>query len=118
MYIGEVSKKTSLSIKAIRFYEAKGLINPPKRVGRYRVYQAADVDLLILIKQAKQLGVSLSQLKGVIVYQDGQLDWLRIKLFLAELRVQLQAKIADLTANIANIDECSRQIDTEHSLSD
>jgi MerR family transcriptional regulator, copper efflux regulator len=118
MYIGEVSKKTSLSIKAIRFYEAKGLINPPKRSGRYRVYHAADVDLLMLIKQAKQLGVSLSQLKGVIVYQDGKLDWLRIKLFLAELRVQLQTKIADLTANIANIDECCRQIDTEHNLKD
>lgn len=110
MYIGEVSKKTALSIRAIRFYEAKGLINQPLRSGRYRVYQASDVDLLLLIKKAKELGVTLSQLKGLIVYQNGDVDWLKIKRFLAELRLQLVAKIADLNDNIANIDECNKQI--------
>lgn len=113
MYIGEVSKKTGLSIKAIRFYETKGLISQPQRMGRYRVYQASDVDLLLLIKKAKELGVTLSQLRGVIVYKDGGVDWLRIKTFLGELRAQLVCKIADLNDNIDKIDECSRQIKSE-----
>jgi MerR family transcriptional regulator, copper efflux regulator len=112
MFIGEVSKKTGLSIKAIRFYEAKGLIGKPQRSGRYRVYQESDVDLLLLIKKAKELGVTLSQLRGVIVYRDGGVDWLRVKLFLAELRVQLVCKIAELNDNIDKIDECSRQINS------
>lgn len=112
MYIGEVSKKTGLSIKAIRFYEVKGLISRPLRLGRYRVYQASDVDLLLLIKKAKELGVTLSQLRGVIVYKDGGVDWLKITAFLAELRVQLVCKIAELNDNIDKIDECSRQINS------
>jgi len=54
MYIGEISKKTDLSIKAIRFYEKTGLIRRPKRMSRYRVYQKTDVELLILIKEANE----------------------------------------------------------------
>ena len=45
MYIGELSKRTGLSVKAIRLYEEKGLVKPPLRVGRYRVYQESDIEV-------------------------------------------------------------------------
>ncbi len=106
MYIGEVSKRTGLSVKAIRFYEVKGLIHKPQRVGRYRVYQETDIDILLLIKEAKELGVTLSQLKGVFVYTDGELDWLQVKLFLGDIKFQLQSKILELQGKINKIDEC------------
>ncbi len=35
MYTGEVSKQTGLSIKVIRFYKEKGLINTPENVGHF-----------------------------------------------------------------------------------
>lgn len=110
MYIGEISKKTGLSIKAIRFYEERGLIQTPERKGRYRVYQQKDVELLVLIKEAKTLGVTLSQLEGVIVYNNGQVDWASIKKFLSEFREELVAKIKDINNKIANIDRCFEQI--------
>jgi len=110
MYIGEASKKTGLSIKAIRFYEKIGLINPPERIGRYRIYKDTEIELLLLIKEAKELGVTLSQLKGVIVYNNGKVDWAKIKLFLAELRKQLIHKIDDIKEKIANLDACYDQI--------
>lgn len=110
MYIGETSKKTGLSIKAIRFYEAKGLIRRPERKGRYRVYQEADVELLMLIKEAKELGVTLSQLKGVITYSNGKVDWTNIKIFLAEIREQLINQIDDLKKKIDSLDQCYDQI--------
>lgn len=110
MYIGEISKKTGLSIKAIRFYEERGLIRQPERKGRYRVYQPKDVELLILIKEAKVLGVTLSQLEGVIVYKNGQVDWVNIKLFLSDFRVQLVNQINDINNKIASIDRCYDQI--------
>lgn len=110
MYIGEASKRTGLSIKAIRFYEEVGLINPPERRGRYRVYKDREIELLVLIKEAKALGVSLSQLQGVIVYHDGQVDWAKIKLFLAELRTQLLLQIEDLQEKVINLDACYEQI--------
>ena len=110
MYIGEASKKTGLSIKAIRFYEKKGLIRQPERIGRYRVYQETDIELLILIKEAKELGVTLSQLKGVIAYNDGKVDWANIKIFLGEVREQLISQIGDIKKRIDNLDKCYNQI--------
>ena len=110
MYIGEASKKTGLSIKAIRFYEEIGLIRSIPRSGRYRVYSESDIDLLVLIKEAKQLGVTLSQLKIVFVYKDGEVDWSRIKIFLAELKQQLLANIQESERKIAMIDDCYKQI--------
>lgn len=110
MYIGEVSKRSGLSIKAIRFYEEKGLIRRPQRVGRYRTYQESDIEILLLIKEAKELGVTLSRLKGVIVYQDGQIEWQRIKVFLSELREQLLENIAELNTKVAKIDDCYSKI--------
>ena len=113
MYIGEVSKKTGLSIKAIRLYEEKGLIREPLRLGKYRVYQESDIDLLILIKEAKALGVTLSQIKGAIVYKDGDVDWLRVKVFLDEIKLQLLSKIEDLKGKVDRIEECSNQINSQ-----
>lgn len=110
MYIGEASKKTSLSVKAIRFYEKKGLIRRLERVGRYRVYQETDIEILILIKEAKELGVTLSQLKGVIVYKNGELDWGKIKLFLAETRLLLLKQIEDLNEKLISLEQCYDQI--------
>ena len=110
MYIGEASKKTGLSIKAIRFYEEKGLIQRLKRAGGYRIYQQTDLELLVLIREAKELGVTLSQLKGVITYNNGTVDWENIKIFLGDVRVQLIGKIDDLNNKIDRLDKCYQQI--------
>jgi MerR family copper efflux transcriptional regulator len=109
-FIGEASKVTGLSIKAIRFYEEKGLIQQPERIGRYRVYHQADIEILILIKEAKELGVSLSQLKNVITYSDGKVDWAKIKIFLAEVRIQLINQIDEIKIKIDSLDQCYEQI--------
>ena len=110
MYIGEASKQAGLSIKAIRFYEEKGLIRKPERKGRYRVYDETDIGLLILIKEAKDLGIPLSKLKGVIIYSNGKVDWVNIKIFLGEFREQLISKIEDINKKINNLDKCFNQI--------
>lgn len=110
MYIGEVSKRTGLSIRAIRFYEQIGLINAPRRQGKYRVYQESDVDMFILIKEATELGISLSSLKGVIVYQDGKVNWSEIHGFLLKFRDELVESIKDLNLKLNSVDRCCAQI--------
>lgn len=112
MYIGEVSKRTGLSVKAIRFYEERGLIAKPKRLGRYRTYQESDIELLVLIKEAKQLGVTLSQLKDIIVYKNEKVDWQRVQVFLSQVRLQLLEQITEIKRKIKKIDECCEQINS------
>lgn len=110
MYIGEASKQTGLSIKAIRFYEEKGLIREPKRKGQYRVYDKTDIELLTLIKEAKDLGIPLAKLKSIIIYNNGKVDWGEIKVFLREIREQLISEIEDINKQINNLDKCYNQI--------
>ncbi|TEW44067.1 MerR family transcriptional regulator [Psychromonas algicola] len=110
MYIGEASKQTGLSIKAIRFYEEQGLIMRPERKGRYRVYNKTDIELLTLIKEAKELGITLSKLKGVIIYSNGKVDWNNIKVFLKDTKKELVNQIETINKNIKSLDKCYNQI--------
>ncbi|AWY01992.1 transcriptional regulator [Marinomonas primoryensis] len=111
MYIGEVAKITGLSIKAIRLYEEKGLIMPPPRKGKYRVYNESHLDILNLIKEAKLLGVTLSQLKSAIVYKNGDVDWSGVGKFLLELKQQLLLKVDDLNIKVKRVETCLLTID-------
>lgn len=65
MYIGEVSKITGASIKAIRLYEELGLLTGVARSGTYRVYSDTHVLLVQLILKAKTQGFKLAELKQV-----------------------------------------------------
>ncbi|EPS5700443.1 MerR family transcriptional regulator [Vibrio vulnificus] len=65
MYIGELAKKSGISIKAIRHYEEIGLIKSPLRQGKYRHYDASYLDILAMIKLAKSLGFTLEELKMI-----------------------------------------------------
>jgi MerR family copper efflux transcriptional regulator len=66
MYIGEVSRRTGATPKAIRLYEELGLISAPKRRGKYRCFQETDVELIQVIKQAQRLGFTLAELKAML----------------------------------------------------
>lgn len=65
MYIGQASKLTGATPKAIRLYERMGLIPTPQRKGRYRVYTDGDVQLIEVVKKAQRLGFRLSEMKGL-----------------------------------------------------
>ncbi|MBE0379860.1 MerR family transcriptional regulator [Pseudoalteromonas prydzensis] len=67
MYIGEIATRCDVSLKTIRHYEAIGLLSDIKRQGSYRIYENADVEFVTLIKRAQLLGLSLTQLKQLII---------------------------------------------------
>ncbi len=75
MYIGEVSKITGASIKAIRFYEEIGLLNDVGRSGKYRIYNRGHVTLIELILKAKTLGFKLSEMKSFVEQQNPVSPW-------------------------------------------
>ncbi|HBV77397.1 MULTISPECIES: MerR family transcriptional regulator [Vibrio] len=112
MFIGEVSKRTKLSIKAIRLYEEKGLIIKPKRQGTYRIYTEEHVEVLKLISEAKTLGVTLAELKGLIKYQNGAVNWPEINIFLIGIKCRLVADLNEISEKIAKIDTCMKSIDS------
>jgi DNA-binding transcriptional MerR regulator len=62
--IGELARRTALSIDAIRFYEHRKLLPPAFRsAGRFRLYTTDDVERLRFVQQLQRLGFSLEEIK-------------------------------------------------------
>ncbi len=66
LYIGQLAELTGATRKAIRHYEAVGLLPTPARRGSYRVYTGRDVFLVHVIKHAQSYGFSLSDLRELV----------------------------------------------------
>ena len=62
--IGKVSHVTGLSIKAIKFYEERGLISPSRQENQYRMYGMKEIRRLSEIKQLRQIGLSMEQIQS------------------------------------------------------
>ena len=75
MFIGEISKKTSIPVKTIRYYEEFGLLRHPKRsLSKYRIYNEKDFEKLLFIKKSKDLGLTLAEIKKIIKRSSGGVE--------------------------------------------
>ncbi|MEE1941985.1 MerR family transcriptional regulator [Streptomyces sp. TRM 70361] len=71
MQIGEVAERTGLSLRTIRHYEEVGLVIPSARTkGGFRLYTAADVDRLMVIRRMKPLDFSLEEMRDLLAITD------------------------------------------------
>jgi DNA-binding transcriptional MerR regulator len=102
MYIGELSKKSGFSIKALRHYEDIGLIKTPKRDGKYRIYDNSYCDVLAMIKLAKSLGFTLKELQQIASAktQDGLVPMDLLKKKVDQKRDDLVQKIYQLNETL------------------
>lgn len=69
MHIGKASELTGATRKAIRHYEAIGLIPVPGRVGKYRVYTEHDLTLIRMIRRAQAVGFKLAELEQLVAHK-------------------------------------------------
>lgn len=67
LLIGKVSKISGTSVDTIRFYEKYGLIPPPsRRESGYREYSGDAVSRLAFIRNAKELGFTLLEIREML----------------------------------------------------
>ncbi|HZC07684.1 MAG TPA: MerR family transcriptional regulator [Ktedonobacterales bacterium] len=65
--IGQVSQRTGIPAKTIRYYESVGLLPRPERgENHYRRYSHADVNRLLLLRRIKLLGAPLVEAKSLL----------------------------------------------------
>jgi MerR family redox-sensitive transcriptional activator SoxR len=64
--IGELAKRSGVSVPTIRFYEEKDLIWSTRTEGNQRRYQRAMLRRIAIIKAAQQVGISLKQIKQTL----------------------------------------------------
>ncbi|MEU8210646.1 MerR family transcriptional regulator [Micromonospora sp. NPDC049044] len=57
MRIGELSRRTQIPIRMLRYYEERGLLTPQRAPSGYRHYQEADVDQATLVSSLVRSGL-------------------------------------------------------------
>ena len=111
--ISELASELGITARAIRFYEAKGLLTPPRANGG-RVYTRRERARLKLILRAKSIGFSLAEVKQFLdLYGDRGEGRPQQVAFVAErskaLIKELEQKQADVAATLEELKDIHRQ---------
>lgn len=106
--IGDLAARAGVSVSAVRFYEARGLLHPFRNKGRQRRFPRSDIRRVSFILIAQQLGLTIEAI-GVELMRlpDGRTpnaaDWRRIS---GSLRGLLDQRIAALERTRDLLDGC------------
>jgi MerR family redox-sensitive transcriptional activator SoxR len=106
--IGELARRTGLSVSAIRFYEARGLVAAIRTGGNQRRFMRSDIRRLSFALIAQRCGLSLGEIeKEMAGLPDGRAptkaDWRSIS---ERLRATLDDRIALLERTRDRLDGC------------
>lgn len=96
--IGQAAQAAGLTRKAVRLYEAKGLLPAAERSpAGYRLYSQSDVELLTFIRRARALGLHLDDIGEVLAIRQGG------NAPCATVRELLDARIAEIDAAVTDL---------------
>lgn len=106
--IGDLAARAGVSVSAIRFYEARGLLAPIRNTGGQRRFLRADIRRLSFILIAQQLGLSIEAIGAELAkLPDGRTptakDWTRMS---TGIRAMIDDRIAALTRTRDLLDGC------------
>jgi len=71
--IGDISREFCVSLRALRFYEDRGLLHPRRR-GTARLYSCRDRLHVQMILKGKQLGFTLTEIHDILAAREGASD--------------------------------------------
>ena len=106
--IGELAARTGMSVSAVRFYEAKGLVRPLRTQGNQRRFLRSDIRRLSFALIAQQIGCTLPEIAAELARlpqgrAPTQADWRRISNGFGKL---LDRRIAALQRMRDTLDGC------------
>ena len=107
--VGQLAKRTGLSVRTLHYYDEIGLLSPPRRAeSGYRLYGTAEIVRLQQIASLRQLGFALEEIRqilarpGTSVREVIELHMARIADQINEmerLRQRLEAIVRELNSN-------------------
>jgi DNA-binding transcriptional MerR regulator len=103
--INELAHEFSLTHRALRFYESRGLLSP-ERDGRRRIFNRADRERLIVILKGKKLGFTLTEISEMIEAQAGRATQHGLQLTSEKCMEQIahfERQIAEATEALAEL---------------
>ena len=106
--IGDLARRTGLSVSAIRFYEARGLVSAVRSGGNKRLFMRSDIRRLSFVIVAQRIGLTLAEIREALGSlplgrAPNQEDWTALS---AGMREMLQERIDLLTRTRDLLDGC------------
>ena len=97
--IGELATELGLNPKTIRYYEEIGLLPTPQRTpAGYRLYSAADRERLQFIGKAKAIGLTLEEIREILMLRrDGERPCAHVLGLLDQKLATVDAQLRTLT---------------------
>ena len=106
--IGELAKRTTLTVDAIRFYEKRHLMPKATRTaGGFRLYTTGDIERLHFIRQMHGLGFSLREIGELIDLRTRKVDACE------SVRELLRHKVADIRAKVSELQRLETELAAE-----
>jgi DNA-binding transcriptional MerR regulator len=114
--IGQLADEFGITLRTIRFYEDRGLLQPERR-GQTRVFHPGDRVRLALVLRGRRLGFSLDEIATILGMYDaepgetGQLRYLLDQV--ATRRAELLARRRDLDETLAELADLRRRCEQD-----
>nr|WP_272884908.1 MerR family DNA-binding transcriptional regulator [Candidatus Rhodoblastus alkanivorans] len=109
--IAELAGELGVTLRAIRFYEAKGLV-APQRVGGARLFSPRDRARLILILRGKRMGFSLKDIQQFLdLYEADPTRVAQMRNLLGKVReriARLETQLRDVETSLAELRDVER----------
>ena len=97
--VGDVAERSGVSVSALHFYEAKGLIKSVRNTGNHRRYPRDVLRRVAVIRVAQRAGIPLASIRDALsALPNGRTptarDWRELS---SAWRADLEMRIAELT---------------------
>ncbi|HKH05873.1 MAG TPA: MerR family transcriptional regulator [Acidimicrobiales bacterium] len=100
--IGELARAAGVHVETVRYYERRGLVEPPPRTASgYRQYSADDLWRLQFVVRAKQLGFTLAEVAELLGHGGAE-----------NVLGAARAKIAAVEAQVAELERTRCRLET------
>lgn len=104
--IGKAAREAGVNIETVRFYERRGLIEQPPQGNGYRIYSADQVARIRFIKEAQQIGFSLSEVSELLALKaDPSADC-------SDVREQAVVKLKEVEQKINQLKQIGAALET------
>ena len=95
--IGDLAQATGVTVDTLRYYEREGLLPPAERTaGGFRCYSQETAQRMRFIKQARELGLSLQEIRQLVHPENGRCA--AVRQVLADRLSDVDRRLRDLAS--------------------
>jgi DNA-binding transcriptional MerR regulator len=118
LQVGELSKRTGLTVRTLHHYDEIGILKPSSHSeAGYRLYTAADVARLQQVLSLRQLGFSLEEIRNCLNGSDfSPLEVIRLHQARLQEQIESQQALSQKLSTIATSFQTAEDISTDDFL--